>query len=55
MKKFEYLIDSIHVDIVTKTANKLGQEGWELIQYIMKSEYTRLFVFKREIINNENK
>ena len=51
MKKFEYKVipDFMDKEFLPQTAlenklNKLGAEGWELVQYVNHS-----FVFKREI------
>jgi hypothetical protein len=55
MKKFEYkVIDIEDFQIKYKNAlNKYGEDGWELVNVQPLYGSSRLYYFKREIIDNK--
>lgn len=53
IQKFEYLIKDISI-YSTSEFNRYGKEGWELVT-THTSGYTTHFIFKRPIIEDNNK
>ena len=56
MKKYEYLIrtDIDTFDFPEKELNKLGEEGWELVGFERRGDFSghiTTYIFKREIAN----
>ena len=51
MKKFEYIAESYVGVSLKEFLNKRGNERWELVIYDVN---TNKYIFKREIIKNEN-
>lgn len=47
MKKFEYYVDTVDPMDATRTLNRRGEEGWELVTVIVGDTFWKP-IFKRE-------